>query len=1503
MKHRVRGTVAVIVSAALVMVGVGVVAGPGAAAPGVGILQVVGVGNPPDPTTSALAPMAQMAASADGSIVAGISWSGLYVYNGAATTDYYRPAKIAAGGYQPVAVAVSPNGAATYVYSLMEGKIYTYNNSTGTLVASVTVSVACETYGMDVSADGTKLYVARWGCGRVEVYNLNPANLTTAPVLAQALTGINRPGMVTVGPNGKVYIPVSGDGTNAAFENKVAVIDPSNSNAVSYISGVGTSGGYLGGPRGIVFSPVDPTLAYVVNNATNASISTINVTNNTVTNNVVTLSGGIPTRGSTQLARAISISPDGSYLYVAGSGGLQAINLSTKAIKNWGQAPLDVVAPSSGEVWTVGYGTTSGPYGVNVWQWLGAPTLTAISPMSGPKSGGTPVTLTGTGFRSGATVTIDGFTCSNVVVVSDTTITCTTPYGSNGPGARDVVVKNPDNQSGTLTKGFLYTACSQATPMQMTWNTSLAGSAGSGWPLDLPIRQVGNQFGNNAVTIDWGDSTTPTLVPAGVYSAYQSHTYTSAGTYTVTICGNLVAMGATSTSATPPAGAKGFTSVISWNEFLQDASYIFSGWTNLTDVPNSRGRSVTTLSYAFENATSFNDPDVTSWEISSFSDSNVTDLSGTFAGATSFNQNVGVWQTRQVTKMDSMFAGATAFNNGGSDRIKYWSTGGVRSFASMFAQTPFNQPIGTWTVASATSFAGMFSKATAFDQNLGLWTPSAATTMAGFWFTGQNVMSVANYDSLLINWSGKVVKPSVALGFGAHKFTCAAEAARATLSSAPNSWVITDGGLAETAPTISTIVPGNGSLSVYVTAPSCMSTKRTTYEYSTDGGTTWVTVSPGSLASPIVISGLTNGTEYTVKVRAAGGTASWLPSPAPASTAEKATPASTTGTTAKNDTSVYGAAVPTIGYDTKLAAGDWIDGAITCGVYTDSTYTTAVTSSTKPGTYVTHCSGPAKSGLGADLVYADGTYTLTKAPLTITATSFTKTYGGTLTPNGSSDFTAIGLIGSDAVGSVTLTTSGEGASAGVSGSPYSVVPSAAVGTVPSGVLADWYDITYTDGSITVNKAPALSVTAKTYTIEVGSASLDGSSPGFDVTGFVNSETFSTAGYTAPTCAVYDAEVGGSAVGTTYSGLSVGTYWVRCSGGVAGNYAAINYSTAKFVVKGADVQVTGKNGSGAYGSTPSLPSPAYEVSGDLNGATVICGAYEDSAGTTAVTASTKPGTYYTVCTGPANNGAGSPVPIVYSTGTYTVEKAPLTITAKSWSKTYGDVIAPIAASDFTSSGLVNGDAISSVTLTSGGFAGTAGVAGSPYAVTPSAAVLSGKTLAEYYAVTYVDGSVTVGKKTLTVTANNVNLKLGAAPPASYAATYTGWVNGENDTTQQPEGWAAPTCESSFNSTTPVATPVAITCSGGAADDYEFSFTQGTVSVGNPQVTVENTTKPAYETSGSTANVALSATITDWAPGCKVTFTLNPSTGTASPYTVYTTASNDVSVNAVLPVGVY
>jgi hypothetical protein len=80
------------------------------------------------------------------------------------------------------------------------------------------------------------------------------------------------------------------------------------------------------------------------------------------------------------------------------------------------------------------------------------PTITTVTPATGPETGGGTLTITGTGFRAGATVTLGGKPCTTPAVTA-TEITCTIPPGT---GTRTLTVTNPDTQTATRNDAYTY---------------------------------------------------------------------------------------------------------------------------------------------------------------------------------------------------------------------------------------------------------------------------------------------------------------------------------------------------------------------------------------------------------------------------------------------------------------------------------------------------------------------------------------------------------------------------------------------------------------------------------------------------------------------------------------------------------------------------------------------------------------------------------------------------------------------------------------------------------------------------------------------------------------------------------------------------------------------------------------------------------------------------------------------------------------------------------------
>lgn len=84
-----------------------------------------------------------------------------------------------------------------------------------------------------------------------------------------------------------------------------------------------------------------------------------------------------------------------------------------------------------------------------------APAVSVISPTGGPEAGGTPVTITGTGFTAASTAMFGTVSGTDVVVVSDTEITVQSPPGT---ATVDVTVTTASGTSATISADqFTYT--------------------------------------------------------------------------------------------------------------------------------------------------------------------------------------------------------------------------------------------------------------------------------------------------------------------------------------------------------------------------------------------------------------------------------------------------------------------------------------------------------------------------------------------------------------------------------------------------------------------------------------------------------------------------------------------------------------------------------------------------------------------------------------------------------------------------------------------------------------------------------------------------------------------------------------------------------------------------------------------------------------------------------------------------------------------------------------
>ena len=91
---------------------------------------------------------------------------------------------------------------------------------------------------------------------------------------------------------------------------------------------------------------------------------------------------------------------------------------------------------------------------------------------------------------------------------------------------------------------------------------------------------------------------------------------------------------------------------------------------------------------------------------------------------------------------------------------------------------------------------GMFQGATAFKQYIGNWNVSNVNNFGGFMALKTPTTFPSTYlDAIYNGWIVNGVKPNINISFGTAKYTAAGTAGRLTLTSAPNNWIITDGGL------------------------------------------------------------------------------------------------------------------------------------------------------------------------------------------------------------------------------------------------------------------------------------------------------------------------------------------------------------------------------------------------------------------------------------------------------------------------------------------------------------------------------------------------------------------------------------------------------------------------------------------------------------------------------------------------------------------------------------
>ena len=311
----------------------------------------------------------------------------------------------------------------------------------------------------------------------------------------------------------------------------------------------------------------------------------------TVSYGTTTVTTMAPIQGSTSGGTAVVIT--GANMYgVTGAtfGGIAATSISHDS-----NTQLTVYSPpnsaGSGSV-VLSYGTSSTvTAGTFTWN-VNAPTITSITPGSGPTSGGTVVTIIGTNFTQTTTSVLFGANPGvSFTYISPTQITVTSPPGVAGPAVN--VTTTNGTGSTAYGSGFVYYTTpvpSGLSPAQgPTTGFTTVNISGSGF-----TSVTGVDFGGTAASSFTINSDTSITASTPVHTAGATTAHLTYGGGTVS-AGTFTFIGPpTFTTMTPTAGSTvGGSTVTITGTNLQGASVTVGGVPGTNVIVASDGSSLT----------------------------------------------------------------------------------------------------------------------------------------------------------------------------------------------------------------------------------------------------------------------------------------------------------------------------------------------------------------------------------------------------------------------------------------------------------------------------------------------------------------------------------------------------------------------------------------------------------------------------------------------------------------------------------------------------------------------------------------------------------------------------------------------------------------------------------------------------------------------------------------------------------------------------------------------
>jgi hypothetical protein len=304
-------------------------------------------------------------------------------------------------------------------------------------------------------------------------------------------------------------------------------------------------------------------------------------------------------------------------------------------------------------------------------------------------------------------------------------------------------------------------------------------------------------------------------------------------------------------------------------------------------------------------------------------------------------------------------------------------------------------------------------------------------------------------------------------------------------------------------------------------------------------------------------------------------------------------------------------------------------------------------------------------------------------------------------------------------------------------------------------------------------------------------------------GFANGETASvqTGNPTTATTATTNSPAGSYSITVTNGSLASSNY----------NFSFVS---GTLTVNKAALTVTADNQVRLYGATNPVLTVSYSGFANGEASSVLAGA--PSATTTATTNSPAGSYGITVTNGTLGS---SNYNFSFVNGTLTVNKALLTVTADNQSRLYGatNPVLTIGYSGFANAEspgvLSGGPAISTTATTNSGIGNFAIV------------VTNGSLASANYNFSFVNGTLTINRALLTVTADNKSRVYGTTNPV-LTASYSGFVNAE--TTNVLTG--NPGLSTMAVSSSPAGNyPISATNGTLVAANYSFSFANGVLTV--------------------------------------------------------------------------